>query len=269
SRSVTRPRPSCSRASCRWTKAATCWSSPARPRPRYPACSPAATSWTTFTARRSPPPARGAWPRSMPSGFSPRGLSRKATRWRLQPDRSARLRSPSGGAHVDEEFLDLALEHAGLLLELGRRGQQLARRRAGAERGLAQLADVGGDVLGIARGEVDRAREVLTGNRLLVDRRGDRHRGRLELLDLARDRAERLDAGRGGLLDRADLPGDFLGRLSGLRRQFLDLGRHDREPSARLAAACRLDRGVEREQVGALGDRRDHLDDVADLARRL
>ena len=54
------------------------------------------------------------------------------------------------------------------------------------------------------------------------------------------------------------------GRLLG---QLLDLVGHDGEALAGLAGACRLDRGVEREQVGLLGDVGDHLDDLADLGR--
>ena len=50
-----------------------------RPRPRCRACSRPATSPTTSTARRSPPPAWAAWRRSRPSGSSPRTTS-SATR---------------------------------------------------------------------------------------------------------------------------------------------------------------------------------------------
>ena len=42
--------------------------------------------------------------------------------------------------------------------------------------------------------------------------------------------------------------------------------RRDCLPAVLLAAARRLDRGVEREQVGALGDGRDQLDHLAHLA---
>ena len=44
------------------------------------------------------------------------------------------------------------------------------------------------------------------------------------------------------------------------------LGDHG-EALAGLAGARRLDGGVERQQVGLLGDRGDQLDDVADAAR--
>jgi hypothetical protein len=155
---------------------------------------------------------------------------------------------------VGQELVDLLLEHRRLLLEFGRAGQNLAGGRTGRERRFAQLADVGRDVLGVARREVDRAGKILAGDRLLVDRCGDRDAGRLELLNLVGDRSKRFDAGAGGFLDRADLRGDFLGRLAGLRRKLLDLGGDDGETAARLAAPRRLDRGIESEQVGALGE---------------
>jgi hypothetical protein len=46
--------------------------------------------------------------------------------------------------------------------------------------------------------------------------------------------------------------------------QTLDLGRHHGEAATGLARARRLDRGIEREQVGLAGDFADQLDDVAD-----
>ena len=49
--------------------------SPARRRPRCRACSRPATCRTTCTARRSPPPAPAAWPRSRPSATSRRSAT--------------------------------------------------------------------------------------------------------------------------------------------------------------------------------------------------
>ena len=66
------------------------------------------------------------------------------------------------------------------------------------------------------------------------------------------------------MLDRADLLGDILGGAGGLAGQRLDLGGHDREAAAGFAGARRLDGGVERQQIGLLGDVADQHDDVAD-----
>ena len=69
----------------------------------------------------------------------------------------------------------------------------------------------------------------------------------------------------GALLDLGDEPGDLLGRATGALGELADLVRDDREALAHLARAGRLDGGVEREQVGLLGDVVDRLDDRADL----
>ena len=76
--SATSRRPSCSRASSSSTATAISRSRSARPRPAFRACSPAATSWTRSTARRSPPPGRAAWLRWMPRSISPRRNSRRS-----------------------------------------------------------------------------------------------------------------------------------------------------------------------------------------------
>ena len=55
---------------------------------------------------------------------------------------------------------------------------------------------------------------------------------------------------RSGSPDRADLRADLLGRLGCLVGQHLDLGRHDDEALAGFARARRLDRRVERQQIG-------------------
>src|SRR3982074_2675656 len=61
-------------------------------------------------------------------------------------------------------------------------------------------------------------------------------------------------------------PAALAGRFGGLGGELLDLLPHDREAPAGLAGARRLDGGVEREQVGLLGDRLNEIDDIADLA---
>ena len=68
-------------------------------------------------------------------------------------------------------------------------------------------------------------------------------------------------------LQLVDLAADFLGGVLGRGRERLDLARHHRKAAARIACAHRLDGGVEREQIGLLGDRRDQAHHVADLRR--
>ena len=60
-----------------------------------------------------------------------------------------------------------------------------------------------------------------------------------------------------------------LRRVRGALREALHLVGDHREAAARLAGHRRLDRGVQRQDVGLLGDVVDELDDVADLLRAL
>ena len=78
-----------------------------------------------------------------------------------------------------------------------------------------------------------------------------------------RDRRHRLIGRR---LHLADLLADFLGRLRGLRGERLDLGGDDGKSPSRLAGPRRFDGGVQRQQIGLLGHRADHLDHFADPA---
>ena len=65
--------------------------------PTSTACSPAATCRTTPTARRSPPPARAAWPRSTPSAGSKRSTEPRPPR--ESDGRCDRPASPAGMPH--------------------------------------------------------------------------------------------------------------------------------------------------------------------------
>jgi hypothetical protein len=51
--------------------------------------------------------------------------------------------------------------------------------------------------------------------------------------------------------------------------EVLHLARHHGKPASSLTRPRRLDGGVEREQVGLLGDRRDQFHDITDAARGL
>ena len=76
------------------------------------------------------------------------------------------------------------------------------------------------------------------------------------------------DGARGRALHGEDLPDDRFRGFGGLYRQRFDLGGNHGKSAARVAGARRFDRGIEREQIGLLGDGLDELDDVADLLRR-
>ena len=68
-------------------------------------------------------------------------------------------------------------------------------------------------------------------------------------------------------LDRFDERGDFVCGGSGTFSEFPHLVRDHREAAALLACASRLDRGVECQQVGLIGDLPDHLGNGTNLLR--
>ena len=80
---------------------------------------------------------------------------------------------------------------------------------------------------------------------------------------------DRLTAALGRTLNLADLGADLFGRLGGLVGQVLDLGGHHGEALAGFAGAGRLDGGIERQQIGLVGDVGDQGHHRADLLRGL
>src|SRR5262249_48747224 len=117
--------------------------------------------------------------------------------------------------------------------------------------------------LGAFRRLVDVAGDVAGGGVLLLH--GGRDGGR-DLVDLVDGPADAVDGGdhlAGAALNGVDLAGDLFRRLGGLHGQVLHLGGDHREAAAGVAGARRLDGGVQREQVGLLGDRRDELHHLA------
>src|SRR5262249_44483514 len=70
-------------------------------------------------------------------------------------------------------------------------------------------------------------------------------------------------------LHRENFVGDFFGGLGSLHRERFDFRCHHRKAPSGLAGPRRLDRGVERQQIGLAGNVLDQLDDVADLLRHM
>ena len=66
-------------------------------------------------------------------------------------------------------------------------------------------------------------------------------------------------------LDALDAAANIFGGLRGLLGQLLDFGGHDGKALAGVAGAGGLDRGIQRQQIGLLGDVLDHFDHLADL----
>ena len=169
---------------------------------------------------------------------------------------------------------------------LAQPGRQLGELRDGHRGGAGGIRGLRADFLQ----HLHVARDVLRGRGLLARAAGDvLHQARdlvRDLLDLLERRARVLgeqraahhvrgaafhrDHGLVGVgLNGAHQHFDLLGRVRGALGEALHFVRDHREAAARLAGHRGLDRGVERENVGLLGDVVDQLDDVADLLRAL
>ena len=99
---------------------------------------------------------------------------------------------------------------------------------------------------------------------LLPDSSGDVGRDIGDVAHRAADFTHRIDRISRRCLDQADILGDLGRGLGGLPGQRLDLVRHHRKASAGIAGARGLDGGVERQQVGLLGNRLDQREDAVD-----
>ena len=74
-----------------------------------------------------------------------------------------------------------------------------------------------------------------------------------------------LDRFAGFLLDALDQLGNFFGRLRRFFRQLSDFVGNDGESQSVFSGARRFNRGIQRQQVGLLGEIVDDLDDLADV----
>ena len=175
-----------------------------------------------------------------------------------------------------------AVADLGLAQEGDEPGLQL-RREAGGIRAravdrAAAVFGAGGGALDLGRafrngldeaGGISRAARELAGRRdLFLDRARDRGEHRADRRDRRHDAIDRRDQFLRVALQLIDLASDLLGRVLRRAGERLHLVRHHGEAASRIARAHRFDRGVEREQVGLLGDRRNEADHVADFGRR-
>lgn len=125
--------------------------------------------------------------------------------------------------------------------------------------------DAAGDGGGAGGGLAEVAGHVRRRVGLFLHGRGDGQLVAVDLLDDLGDPGDRTDGGVGVGLDGLDPVRDVLGGPRGLLGKVLDLVGDYGEAAPCLAGPGCLDGRVEREQVGLLRDRRDELDDVADL----
>src|SRR5690606_15017234 len=266
----------CWRASLRKTW---CW----KPTPRTwrrPAIRDSAT--VRNTCRPSAPPWRAAWgwnPRCWPRPPIATAAHCSAGERRLAETRQKHRQATAGvlmagcnpPAASDLEGADQLPQPrhrtgqfaAGLLALDGAFGGALA--------GLADLHDVLVVVMGHGRRLLHGGGDLL----VLID---DLAHGGEEVVQCLLHRGGMLDAGIGlpmagmhvlhcradPLAQAHDHLLDFRRRLLGALRQAAHLVGHHGEAAALLAGACRLDGGVERQQVGLLGHALDDVEDLAD-----
>ena len=104
---------------------------------------------------------------------------------------------------------------------------------------------------------------------MLIDRHHDGVGHLVHLGDGLGDGFDGRDRFVGAVLHIGDLFRDFLGGLAGLAGQMFDLVGDDGKALARFTGSCRLDGGVQGQQIGLAGDVIDQIDHVADTSRRI
>src|SRR5262245_34361990 len=209
---------------------------------------------------------RGATRRNPPAAIQLGGLRRACAA--ILPARRARRLNPPyeglGRPHPVDEVIDLGAQQVRLPGEVDRGGDDLVRHPVGFARRLAHARDGARHRLRAQRGLVDVAVDFAGGGVRLVRRGRNRRRDVVDVVDGLADRPDGGDDLAGAALDGVDLARDVLGRLGGLHRQVFYLLCHHGETAAGFAGARRLDGGIERQQVGLLGNRRDELHHLAD-----
>src|SRR5262249_23604854 len=167
-----------------------------------------------------------------------------------------------------EERVGVGGDGGGGLAEVLGHGFHRAGAVAGLRGRLAHARHLAGGLGGAPGGGLDAAGDLLGGGALLGDGGGDRARDVADVADGSLDRADRLDRAHGGLLHAGNLRTDVLGGLGGLAGGRLPPAGAHGKAAAGLAGARRFDGGVEREQVGLLGDVGDQPHHIADTGGR-
>ena len=126
-----------------------------------------------------------------------------------------------------------------------------------------RLTSLGGLHRALCR-DLHAARDFLRGRALFGHRGRDGAADIADFADRLLDSGDRCDRALGCTLHAGDLRADFLGRTAGLPGKRFYFAGHDGESTSGFAGARRLDRGIERQQIGLLGNVGDELDHVAD-----
>src|ERR1035437_24650 len=180
-----------------------------------------------------------------------------------------RFSALSGRPYRVEELADLELEPVAVAGQRLRCGKNLRRGRSGLAGAALNVGDVGTHLHRALGCLLHVAGNLLCRRALLFHGCGDGRGDLGQSFDGAADFLDGVDRLLSRGLDAADLLADLAGRLRGLLGQRLHFRRHDRETAAGLAGTRRLDRGVQRQQVGLSRDGIDQFNDIADAASRI
>ncbi len=154
-----------------------------------------------------------------------------------------------------------------MLRQFLRRGEDLRRCSPGDAGRFLDLLDIAGHELCALRRLLHIAGDLMGRCALLFHGCGDGVGDLADIVDGAADAAQRLDSLCRRALNFGYLRGDVIRRAACLRGQFLHFGGDDRKAPPRFSRACRLDRRVQREEIGLGRDVVDEGDHVADLLR--
>ena len=282
---VERPRAGLPGARCSSATRRRPWPTPSAPagsagaRARVTArCRPASTLRRSSRGTRRPCSGAMRSVRPPAGGTRLRRRARRRQRLRLMvasgtPQSVKRPTSSSSSLGGARQLLGGGRDLLGRGARLLRGGRDLLGRRGGLLGDARDLDDVVGDVLASPSAICSTAAAIsLTRAETTSTARGDAGEGVARLGDVvdARPRSRSapvsttVDGALGLGLDLVDQLGDRLGGRLGLLGELADLVGHDGEAAALLAGAGGLDGGVERQQVGLLGDAGDGVDDAAD-----
>ena len=172
------------------------------------------------------------------------------------------------GGHRGQELCHLIVHRVGIPPDVDGTLKHLGARCVGLLRDRRDLLHSPRGVLRRSRNRLHAGGDFARRSGLLLDSGGNCGRHLVHLTDRRAHFAHRGHRLAGGGAYCGDLHGDLVGRLCGLGRKRLHLAGHHGEAFAGFAGARCLDRGVQREQIGAAGDIRDQLDHVTDPIRR-
>jgi hypothetical protein len=175
------------------------------------------------------------------------------------------LNPQSGGAHAIDEILYLEVELAALTRKELRRLQNLYRC-TGLIGLVAHVGDIDRYLRCALRGPCDVVNDLLSWGALRIDRSGDGRGNFRNTADRATDLVDRGNRVLGHVLHFGDQCFVRFRCFGVLRCQHFHFRGDYGETAASFSGMCRLDGGIEGEQIGLPDNRSDEFYDVANAA---